>query len=350
MATVHQTIAPRYDSALDGTALKTLASARGLLFGSAVRTPELAGDAPYSALLEAQVSQVTAEGAMKMRDLRPTISTFDYTVADELVTWAQARSIEIYGHAHIWHASMPTWESEINAGNAESVIEAHIDGVQTHFAGDCRVWDVVNEAIETGDGRPDGLRVSPWLTWLGPDYIDIAFLQADATRTATGDTGLKLAYNDYDLAYGYYYHAARREKLLDLVSGMQTRGVPIDVIGVQAHLRGDQPPDFRDFRDFLDDIDALGLEVAITEFDVRRTPAQDPARYDQIVADVYREFFAVALEASNLTSVSCWGITDRYTWLTQFFVPPGNPPIRPLPYDDQLAPKAARDALAQALS
>jgi endo-1,4-beta-xylanase len=32
----------------------------------------------------------------------------------------------------------------------------------------------VNEAVNPKDGRADGLRNSPWLELVGPDYIEVA--------------------------------------------------------------------------------------------------------------------------------------------------------------------------------
>lgn len=52
----------------------------------------------------------------------------------------------------------------------------HIKTVVGRYAGKIHFWTVVNEAVEPSDGRSDGLRNTPWLRLLGPDYIDMAFV------------------------------------------------------------------------------------------------------------------------------------------------------------------------------
>ena len=60
------------------------------------------------------------------------------------------------------------------------MMTAHIRTVAGHFAGKLYSWDVVNEVLDPGSHRSDGLRVSPWLLNCGANYIEQAFRTAEA--------------------------------------------------------------------------------------------------------------------------------------------------------------------------
>ena len=67
----------------------------------------------------------------------------------------------------------------------------HIHTVAGHFAGKLYSWDVVNEVLDPGSHRPDGLRDSPWLQNCGVDYIEQAF-----RATAAADPHALLVWNE----------------------------------------------------------------------------------------------------------------------------------------------------------
>ena len=99
----------------------------------------------------------------------------------------------------------------------------------THFGTDVATWDVVNEAID--QSQADGFRRSPWFNIIGPDFIDIAFQAArEAAPTA------KLYYNDFSTT-----DTTKLAFIAALVSGMKSRGVPIDGVGHQMHNNVDFP-------------------------------------------------------------------------------------------------------------
>src|SRR5690606_13327099 len=135
--------------------------------------------------------------------------------------------------------------------DAESVRAAmlnHIHQVVTHYRGRVQAWDVVNEAW--GDGGT-ALRDTVFLRYLGPGYIDEAF---HAARAA--DPDVKLYYNDYDTED----LEGKSGAVYDMVKGMVERGVPIDGVGLQMHVRipDDEPSIFELERNMQRIVD-LGL-------------------------------------------------------------------------------------------
>ncbi len=96
----------------------------------------------------------------------------------------------------MWHSAMPGWFGKVaNKQNARELLVNHIHTVVGHLKGRIDTWDVVNEAIDPMDGRADGLRKSPWLELIGPEYIELAFraaAEADPRRSLhTTTTGSK---------------------------------------------------------------------------------------------------------------------------------------------------------------
>ena len=74
-----------------------------------------------------------------------------------------------------------------------------------------------------------------------------------------------------------------------------------------------------------------------------------------MVADSYTRYLDLCF-AANVDTVITWGITDRYSWIRDLNYMPAKFQadlsrqqfLRPLPYDQNLQPKLARNAIAQA--
>jgi endo-1,4-beta-xylanase len=66
---------------------------------------------------------------------------------------------------------------------------------------------------------------------------------------------------------------------------------------------------------------------------------------DRAIADVISRYLDAALDEPEVASVITFGLSDRYTWLQEDFPRDDGAPRRPLPFDEQLKPKPAYDAL-----
>jgi Beta-1,4-xylanase len=119
---------------------------------------------------------------------------------------------------------------------------------------------------------------------------------------------------------------------------------------MQSHLYG-HVTEFNPtkLRTFLSDVASLDLKILLTELDVndKRLPADILVR-DQIAARAYSDYLDVALDEPAVISVQTWGLSDRYTWLTQFAARDDGLPVRPLPLDENLERKLAWQAIAAA--
>lgn len=339
------------DHAITGQgSLKAHAAARGLLAGAAVNTRLLRSDANYARVLREQYSILVAENVMKWGPLRPAPDKYSFEEADALVAFAEQNHIKMRGHNLLWHEALPHWfESTVNKDNAERFLTDHIATVAGRYKGKIHSWDVVNEAIQVKDGRPDGLRKSPWLELLGPKYMDIAF------RTARqADPDALLTYNDYGVEYDNEEDGRKRESILQLLRRMKADNVPLDALGIQSHIRAGFSSSFgKGIQDYIAGARAQGLQVFLTELDVNGDdlPYGDVAQCDHAIAEVYRSYLDTVLPDPAVKSVVTWGVTDRYTWLNSptYRKKQPNRPQRPLPFDDNYQPTEAFFAMRDCL-
>jgi len=325
------------------------AQKRGLQYGA---TPEAdMADVP------AAYSELFAEHC---RLLAPNLSwahvskapgQYDFSSEQGTLDFAQSYSMMLTGAHLLWHEETPAWFAEASdRAAAERMVADHIRAMTTRFAGRVYSWNVVNEAINPGDGREDGLRKSPLLAKLGDGYIASAF------RTAREfDQRSLLVYNDYDLELDNPEQESRRRALLGLLDNLLAARAPIGAVGLQSHLKL-QSCCFKQevYRRFLGEIEARGLKIMITELDVLDNGApSNIAQRDRAVAEAYKRILEVALDSPALIAVVTWGLSDRYTWLTPRYSPrfarADGLPGRPLPFDSDYAPKPAYWTLIRGL-
>ncbi|WP_446742615.1 endo-1,4-beta-xylanase [Silvibacterium acidisoli] len=343
----HKAAAPSLTDVTGERSLRAHAEARGLLVGCAVVPEHLDGETDYAATVAAQSNILVPENAMKWQALRPAADRFDFRAADEILMFAEGHGQKLRGHNLCWHEALPSWfESTVNADNARRFLTEHIQTVAGRYAGKLHSWDVVNEAIDIHSGRADGLRKSPWLEFLGPGYLEIAF---QAAKQA--DPNALLTYNDYGIETDAPDQTEKRAQVLMLVRRLVARRVPIDAVGVQSHLAaGDKPG--AGLRDFVRELGRMGLQVFVTEMDVNEQKLEGSvAERDAGVAELYKDYLTMMLAEPNVTAVLTWGITDRYTWLNsdQKHLRPDGKPQRPLPFDSDYQPAPAYFAMRDAL-
>jgi endo-1,4-beta-xylanase len=220
--------------------LSDRAASKGLLYGAAVTAHRISSDASFAACVARECNILVAEIDLKWKVLRPAPDQFDFSQGDRLLDFTQRHNMQFRGHTLVWHNGLPDWfESTITADNAEQFLRTHIQTVVSHYAGKMHSWDAVNEAILPVHGRQNGLRETPWLRLLGESYIDIAFETA-----AQADPDAMLVYNDFGIDYDTPEEERKRAAVLELLSRLKSRGIPIHALGIQAHLAYPLPTPF----------------------------------------------------------------------------------------------------------
>ncbi|NVI92975.1 endo-1,4-beta-xylanase [Actinomadura sp. BRA 177] len=306
------------------------AAAKGRVFGTAAAQGHM-GESAYATTLDREFNQLTPENEMKWDTTEPSRDSFNFSAADQLVSHAQAQGMAIRGHTLVWHSQLPGWVSNISSrDDLLSVMRNHIAKEAGHFAGKVDYWDVVNEAYQDGSGAR---RDSVFQRVIGDSYIEEAFR---AARQA--DPNAKLCYNDYNIDG----QNAKSNAVYNMVQDFKARGVPIDCVGLQAHLTlGNVPSDMQaNMQRFA----ALGVDVHITELDIRmNTPADSSKLATQ--ANDYKKVVSACLAVSRCNVITVWGITDKYSWVPDTF--PGEGAA--LLFDDNYNKKPAYDAVLTAL-
>jgi endo-1,4-beta-xylanase len=322
-------VAPAHPARADTATLGELAEAKGRYFGSATDNPELP-DTRYTQILGSEFSQITVGNTMKWQYTEPSRGRFDYTAAEEIVDLAESNGQSVRGHTLVWHNQLPSWVDDVPAGELLGVMRDHITHEVDHFKGRLIHWDVVNEAFEEDGSR----RQSVFQQKIGDSYIAEAFKAARAA-----DPDVKLYYNDYNIE-GI---GPKSDAVYEMVKSFKTQGIPIDGVGMQAHLIAGQVPASlqENIRRFAD----LGVDVALTELDIRMTLPRTAAKDAQQATD-YGAVVEACLAVSRCVGITVWDYTDKYSWVPSVF--PGQGAA--LPWDEDFAKKPAYHAIAAALN
>ncbi|MFF9089504.1 endo-1,4-beta-xylanase [Streptomyces sp. NPDC014991] len=311
------------------TPLRDLAAAKGKVVGTAVTGSRLTG--AYGDITGSQFGSLTPGNAMKWETVEPSQGSFNWTEADQIVAFAQAHDQQVRGHTLVWHSQNPGWLSNGSWTSAQlgSLLQNHISTEVGRYKGRIAAWDVVNEPFnEDGTYRSD-----LWYNGLGPGYIANALTWAHAA-----DPDAKLYINDYNVE-GVN---AKSTALYDLVRSLKEQGVPIGGVGLQAHLILGQVPSTlqQNIQRFAD----LGVDVAITELDVRMQLPADSAKLARQAAD-FKSVVAACAAVTRCVNVTVWGFTDADSWVPGTF--PGYGAATP--YDESYQPKPAYHGIAEAL-
>lgn len=303
-----------------------------------------------SALVVKEFNSVTAENIMKMGPIHPEEDEYNWKWADEMMTFAEKHQLKVRGHTLCWHNQTGRWLFNDAEGKTVSKdmlldrLKDHIDQVAGRYKGKIYAWDVVNEVIS--DNPNEFYRPSEWYKISGKEFIAAAFRYA---HEAVPDA--LLFYNDYNAI-----QKNKRDKIIQMIRELQSEGVPIGGMGIQAHWSIYGPSE-QELREALDDYAQLGIDIQITELDISVYPSE-PGRRDKRPdeADVftpvmeakqiamYRMIFNVFRDYKDLiTGVTFWNVSDAYSWKDNF-------PVRgrknyPLLFDQERNRKKAYDAV-----
>ncbi len=293
--------------------LRELAAKHGVLFGAAVGAAFWSPDSAYRKILERECSIIVAENEMKFNLIEPESGRFNWTRADDLVAFARKNNMKIRGHNLVWHAQSD-WASKLNAGRGEmiAVMRAHILAVAGRYSGKILEWDVVNEAIDDGDGF---LRDTFWKRTIGDDYIDLAFRFAHEA-----DPHALLFYNDY----GGEDMNVKSDKIYRLVKDIcarvaaPRRGPPVPFVTGEIDTAGN--------RRTSSSGGASASGVGHRTGHRLKHPADATCTRAE---DEYRAIHELFLQNPQCCpAFLTLGITDKYSWIPQFSRDTARAPLR----------------------
>jgi len=312
--------------------------------GVAVNAGTLKGE--EKELLLREFNSITPENAMKMGVIHPKPNTYNWALADSIVAFAQRHHLRVRGHNLLWHQQTPDWIFVDDNGNPvdkETLwkrLEEHIKTVVGRYKGKIYAWDVVNEAID--DNPNNLLRPSKWIQLGGEEIIAKAFEYAHEA-----DPKALLFYNDYNSE-----RPEKRERIYRLLKQLKDGGVPIHGVGLQAHWSIFEPS-AEELTQAIERYASLGLQLQFTELDMSVYPWEKDRRkkhpgegdvltveQEQKQMNQYAKVFSIFRKyKADITSVTFWNLSDRYSWLD--FYPVAGRKNYPLLFDAELKRKKA---------
>ncbi len=332
--------------------------------GVAVGGRVASGDDPAAAELAAlQYNRATPENAFKWQSIQNAEGMFNFGPAEAFLDFAERSGMkEVHGHTIVWHQQVPGWVFQAPDGGAATRdqvlarLEAHMAALSERIGGRVHYWDVVNEAYND-DGS---MRLTPWRSTIGDDYLEQAFILADRFFPDA-----KLVYNDFGME-----NPGKRDAVANMVRNLKSKGIRIDAVGSQGHFRLEAPSPMAIEASILAFSEA-GAEVLITEMDVDVLPAAAqnqvadlsmnaalsaqlnpyaeclPTLIGERAAQRWGSIFEVFVTHSDkISSVTLWGISDRYSWLNNW--PVNGRTNYGLLFDRNLQPKAAWHSVIEA--
>lgn len=303
------------------------------LVGAALNEAQVSGpDRRAAELAMREFNTVVAENCMKAASIHPEENRYNFGPADAFVEFGRKGRMKIIGHTLIWHSQLPEWfcvDSEgrnVSAQTLKKRMRDHIRTVMGRYRGAVKGWDVVNEAIEW-DGS---WRKSKFYEILGEEFLYLAFRYA---REA--DPSAELYYNDYGMD-----GKAKRERVVEIIKNLKSRGLRIDAVGMQSHM-GMGHPDIGEFEKSIEAFAAAGVKVMITEWDMsvlpfvasgaeistnaayreelnpyaESLPAEMSGKWNARMADFFRLFLK---HSDKITRVTAWGVSDGDSWLNNW--------------------------------
>lgn len=281
-------------------------------------------------VIKAEFNMMTPENEMKMQSLQYARGQYYWDNADRLVTFCQTNDIKVHGHCLLYADwGDPDWFKNLPLDEVESEMNKHIDAVMGRYKGRIHAWDVTNENTPQWGGS-SGLNTSQnYYRAMGAQWMDKAFGRARAA-----DPDAILIYNDNVHAYD---GEGQLQTILDLVTGMKQRGVPIDAVGFQCHYYNlAQANDFARLATWFQRFADLGLKIYITEFDVALCGDYNLTTQGQ----KYRGLMDVFMAQPACEAFLMWGVYDGHSWL-QGSGWGGCDGADPLPFDHSYTAKPA---------
>jgi endo-1,4-beta-xylanase len=324
--------------------LSQAAAKRGIYIGAAVQSGYIANQPQYAATLAREYGMIEPEYEMLWSTIHPSPTGYNWTGADKLVDYAQKNGIPLRADHLVWHNSLPSWLTNGNYPPAQlsQILHEHISAVAGRYAGKVYSWEVVNEAVADSGVA---LRTSIWSA-LGSGPNDFSWIEQAFRWAHEADPRAKLFYNDY----GAEDTGTKSNYVYNMVKQMIADGTPIRGVGLQMHLTNNSKyPDATALANNIKRLTDLGLEVIITEMDVRlpvNSAGVASASDLAIQAGLYNRAVAACVQFPMCAAVQTWGITDAHSWIPTTFPGTG----AGLPFDANYQAKPAYQAMLDALT
>ena len=196
---------------------------------------------------------------MKWHPIEPSEGDIQTEIPDKMIEWGHSHGMTMRGHALLWakRSNNPDWVQTLYGEELKTALFNRVNFAIKHFE-DYNVphWDVINEMVDEGAENH-----TFFLDHTGdPEIREKVFKYA---KELSPDTLLFL--NDYGIILNKY---GRFQLYQEQIRELLAAGAPIDAIGLQSHMKGDEFVDARTIKNHVDQLwEEFKLPIWVTEFD-----------------------------------------------------------------------------------
>jgi endo-1,4-beta-xylanase len=255
-------------------------------------------------------NQITPGNAGKWASVAGSIDTtkWNWKTLDVIYNYALTNKMIFKDHTLIWGAQQPSWINGLDKTEQAKYIETWIRMVGQRYP-KMDMVDVVNEALPThnppdgNEGRANYKDALGGNGTTGYDWVIWAFEKARKYLP-----NVKLLLNDYGIVNDNFATTS----YLTIINLLKSRGL-IDGIGVQGHRFEFEKADTSVLKSNLSKLEATGLPVYISEFDLGNLDNAGTPNDAQQLA-LYKKIFPIIWKHPAVKGITFWGYIDGQMW------------------------------------
>lgn len=360
---------------LSSQTLKEIAEQKGVNIGAIMSTAFVNNvnhdGGAQNNIVRAEFNALVLENAMKMSEVIPNRPANPFNFGAEALNKGNIDRFISYckddipgeplltrGHTIIWYNQAPNWlRNEAPNWTSTQVYEFTFQYIKalTSYCGDgMDEWDVINEVLHDDNNPGVGpFRSGAWYRNAANDQASYDNYFKFCFETAREFApNAKLFYNDYSIERYNGWNGSKNGRMRDFVSRLVNLGTPIDAVGFQSHFTLDEIVGggntvnegfINGVEQSMQFIDNLGLEVAITELDIRKCNGNGT---DAGLKAAFKGVTQMALSQPNCKTLLVWGISDKDSWIPYTFSNCGDA----LLYNNSYGKKSSYFGVSEALN
>ena len=284
--------------------LRDAAARTGRLVGAAVYSSGLASDATYAGAAGRHFNYLTAEWEMKWDPIQKSPGVFDFSGGDrDRRVRRVARDAGQGPRPRLARGDPEVGGGALAARAADRLRGPHPDRGRALPPPGLRLG-----RGERGDRRQPGRACAAPSSRAGSGPTTSPRPSAWRARPTPRPSSI---YNDY----GGEGLNRKSNDVYALVKDLKQRGL-VDGVGLQMHISAAGFPAVADIQANIQRLADLGLQVNISEMDVRvKDVAGDAATKLARQRQVYRDVVAACVAVPRCEAVTLWGFTDAHSWI-----------------------------------
>ncbi|KUJ17174.1 glycoside hydrolase [Mollisia scopiformis] len=248
-----------------------------MYFGTATDNGEL-NNTQYVSILTntSEFGQLTPSNGQKWFVIEPEFGVYNFSMGSVVADLAASNNQILRCHNLVWHSQLAPWVDTMtwSKENLTAALIDHVTQEATHWKGKCYAWDVLNEA-----------------------------LNEDAY------------YNDYNIEHVSNKSNAARANIIKL---LQDDGIRIDGVGLQSHFTVANAPSLDAQIENMQLFADMGLEIAITELDVRLNEPENSTNLAN-QSQVYENTVGACMQVDECIGITVWDFYDPFSWVPDTF-------------------------------